>query len=174
MILDPIKRTRDAGAPAINRRKARRTNLKVSELIKVDLDGVGRVALRGILDALCLLLELGVACAVKQRVGEIERRVELLVLVGEVHGGGEGEGLVRAFELGDGEVGRKFEGALAGLLGERGDVGGAFYEGASLELDRHGEAVLGSRVDSLLSLGIVSNLICVPKRDTTYISKLRL
>lgn len=91
---------------------ARSTYLKVGKLIKINLNDISRIPFRNSLDAFGRLLHLCVPCSVEQGIGKIECRVELPVLVGKVHGSGEGNRPVWAFKLRDGEVGRQFENAL--------------------------------------------------------------
>jgi hypothetical protein len=132
MILRPTVRTSSTRHATINRCEARGADIKISKLIEVDFDSIRWVLLGNLLDACGSLFHLRVTGAVKQGVGEVERRVELLVLVGKVHGCRQGDGFVRAFELGDGEVGGEFERALLVCVGEGGDVGCAFEEFAAL------------------------------------------
>ena len=71
---------------AVDGCEASRANIEVGELVKVNLDDVAGVSLGDRLDTVSLLLHLGVAGAVEQSVGKVQRRVELLVLVGKHHG----------------------------------------------------------------------------------------
>ena len=121
--------------------------LEIGKLVKVDLNHVRGVALGDCLDALSTFLHLRVTGAVEQGVGEVECSVELLVLVGKVHRSGEGNGLVWAFEVRDGEVGGQFESALLVVIGQRRYVGSSLEECAALEFDGHGNCVLCCDVD---------------------------
>lgn len=152
MILGAIIRTCDRRTTPIDGRVARRTNLKVCELIEIYFNSIGRIALRNCLDTLSRLLHLCITSAIKERVCEIESRVQLAVLVCEIHRSREGNGLVRTLEFGDGEVGGKFESALLIVVRQGRDVGGAFEKCTTLELDRHCQCVLGGCMDGLLCL----------------------
>lgn len=105
MILRTIIRTSNRWATAINRRIARRTDLEVGESVEVDFRRIRRIALANRLDFARALLEFRIAAAVDEAVGEAKRGRVLLVAVGEVHGGEEGERLVLWLEFRDGEVG---------------------------------------------------------------------
>ena len=105
MILCTIIRTSDPWAAAVNRRIARRTDLEVGESVEVDLRRIRGIALANRLDFARALLEFRIAAAVDEAVGEAKRGRVLLVAVGEVHRGEEGERLVLRLEFWDGEVG---------------------------------------------------------------------
>jgi hypothetical protein len=158
MVLRAIIRTSRARASTIDRRMTRRADLKVGKLIKVNFNGISGFLLSNALDTLGALLHLCVAGPIKQGVGKVERGVELLVLMGKVHGGRERDGAVWAVELGDGEVGGEFEGALLVVVGETGDVGGALEEGSTLEFDGHGDGVLCCGVDCAPCLEFISDI----------------
>jgi hypothetical protein len=87
------------------------------------------------------VLEFRVGAALDEGVCKAENASELLVAVGEVHGGEPCECLVLRVHCWDGEVCAQFQCALLGFVVKGAEVCGTTNELSALELDRHGEDI---------------------------------
>ena len=170
MVLGAIVGTSNRWATSVDGCVACSADFKIGELIEIDLNAIRRVPLGDGLDTFRRLLHLRVVSPVKQGIGEVQSGVELLVLVGKVHGRRERKGLVSALELGNCEVGRQLKSPLLVIVRETRDVGGTLGECTALKLNSHSKSVLSSGVDCLLSLNNMSAWLYQWFQYETYLS----
>lgn len=120
-----------------------------------------------------VVLELGIGTLFDESIGKAESAAELLVSVGEVHGGEKCQGLVLWLHGWDGKVCRELEDTLALVFGQGREVCGAACDLATCKLNRHGKSVLSSGLNELFGLKHMLDGLSLSLRHETDLFYLR-